>query len=383
MSDDLKQLHDELHSTVEAALTPVRERIDQETKQFGEITAETKQSLERVNQRLDDIEVRWEKAQQSRADHDGPSEARGAFIEYLRRGQVPAERKDLFVSDEQYGGFLVPEDFRQEIIKAVVNMSPVRGIMRVVNTMHDAVTIPKRTGRPTGYWVAETGSRTESTPSYGQERIPVHEAATFVDFSLQLMEDAAFNIESELTMDLAEEFARLEGYAFVKGTGVGQPEGFMTNSSVSSTNSGDADEIKDANGQFNGGITLMHALKPQYAANGTWVMNFGTLGKLRTLKDTNNQYIWQPGSIAGDYPASILGRPYVVAQDMPDEGANTYPIAFGDFSRAYVVVDRVQLSMQSDPYTQAGNGLVRLYARRRVGGQVVLPEAIRTLKCST
>ena len=68
---------------------------------------------------------------------------------------------------------------------------------------------------------------------------------------------------------------------------------------------------------------------------------------------------------------------------MPDEGAGIFAVAFGDVRRAYTIVDRVQMSVLRDPYTQQTTGKVRFHARRRVGGQVVLADALRKLKCST
>ncbi len=155
----------------------------------------------------------------------------------------------------------------------------------------------------------------------------------------------------------------------------------MTNGDVSSTNSGSAASIADSSGQANGLITLFHAVKTAYARNGRWTLNRATLGSARKLKDGNNNYIWQPG-LASTLPATILGAPYVEATDMPDEAANAFPIAFGDFRRAYTIIDRVQMSILRDPFTQATSGNVRFIARRRVGGQVVLAEAIRKLKAA-
>ena len=80
-------------------------------------------------------------------------------------------------------------------------------------------------------------------------------------------------------------------------------------------------------------------------------------------------------------PNTILGSPYVEVPDMPDEGANATSIVFGDVRRAYTITDRIQLSVLRDPFTQATAGNIRFIARRRVGGQVVLAEAIAKLKC--
>ncbi|SVE23532.1 uncharacterized protein METZ01_LOCUS476386, partial [marine metagenome] len=160
---------------------------------------------------------------------------------------------------------------------------------------------------------------------------------------------------------------------------VGKPEGFMTNSSVGESVSGHASTIL-----ADGLITLVHAIKSEYASNATFVFNRTTLAAIRKLKDTAGQYVFQAGfSLQVGATNSVLGHPYVEATDMPSEGSNTYPVMFGDFRRAYMIVDRVQLAILRDPYTQATAGNVRYVARRRVGGQVVQAEAIVKLKCST
>ena len=106
------------------------------------------------------------------------------------------------------------------------------------------------------------------------------------------------------------------------------------------------------------------------------------MGSVRKLKDNNRQYIWMPGLAQGQ-PNTIDGDPYVEVPDMPSEGANTYPIAYGDFMRAYTLVDRINMVALRDPYTQATSGNIRFLMYRRIGGQVMLAEAIRKLKCST
>ena len=130
-------------------------------------------------------------------------------------------------------------------------------------------------------------------------------------------------------------------------------------------------------------ITLVHSIKSEYSRNGSFVFNRSTLSAIRKLKDTAGQYVFQAGmSLQGGVPNTILGYPYVEATDMPDVGAGAYPVLFGDFARAYMIVDRVALAVSRDPFTQATSGNVRYVARRRVGGQVVQAEAIVKQKVS-
>lgn len=295
---------------------------------------------------------------------------------------IKAEYKALSVGTDTAAGYLAPIEYVREIIKGVTEMSPARSIVRVRQTSQKAVQIPKRTGQFAAQWVVENGTKSETTGlTYGLEELPLHELYALIDISNQMLEDAVFDMEAEIRMEASEQFAVAEGAAVVSGSGTGRPEGFMTNASVAETNSGSAATIADADGQANGFITLFHAIKTAYARNATWVLNRTTLGSARKLKDADKNYIWMPG-LANGIPNTILGAPYVEMPDMPNEGANLYPVAFGDFRRAYTMVDRIVMEMLRDPYTQATSGNVRYIFRRRLGGQVVLAEAIRKLKCS-
>lgn len=294
-----------------------------------------------------------------------------------------AEWKALNVGSDTAGGFLAPMEYVQEIIKAETEASPVRSLVRVRQTSQKSIQLPRRTGSFSAVYVAEQGTRSETTGlAYGLHEIPTHELYALVDISQQMLEDSAFDIEAEIRMESVEQFAVAEGASVVSGSGVGRPEGFMTNADVSNTVSGSAAVIADSDGQANGLITLKHAIKTAYARNANWVLNRTTLGSVRKLKDADKNYIWMPG-IQNGAPNTIDGDPYVELPDMPSEGANTYPIAYGDFRRAYVLVDRIQLALLRDPYTQATSGNIRFIMRKRHGGQVVLAEAIRKLKCST
>jgi HK97 family phage major capsid protein len=300
-----------------------------------------------------------------------------AFDKWLRKGKEgmePDEVKALSVSNDTSGGFLAPEEYVRELFKTVTEISPVRSVARVRQTTQKSVKMPSRTATFTAQWVAEQGSRSETTGyTTGQEEIPTHELYALVDISEQLLEDSVFDLEAEMSAEFAEQFAKAEGLAFVSGNAIGKPEGLLTNASVGTTNSGNASALT-----ADGLITLVHAIKSDYGRNGAFMFNRTTLGAIRKLKDTANQYVFQPGmTIIAGVPNTILGYPYVEAADMPDVAANAKPVIFGDFRRGYMIVDRVSLAVLRDPFTQATSGNVRYVARRRVGGQVVMPEAMR------
>lgn len=296
---------------------------------------------------------------------------------------IEAEYKALNVGTSTEGGYLAPIEFVREIIKAETLMSPVRSLVRVRQTGARALEIPKRTGIVAAQWVAELGTKVDTNQlNYGMEEIALHEFFAMVDLTQQMIEDAVFNMESEIATEASEQFAVAEGNVFVTGDGKGKPEGFLNHAEVVSVASGSALTIKDADGTADGLLKgLKYGLKSAYAANGTWTMNRTTMGTLRTMKDANKNYIWQPG-IAQGRPNTIDGDPYVELPDMPSEGAGTTPIAYGDFRRAYTWVDRLRMEMLRDPYTQATSGKIRHIMRKRVGGRVMLGEAIRKLHCA-
>jgi len=305
-----------------------------------------------------------------------------AFDKYCRKGVEsldPVEKKALTVSNDSTGGYLAPPEYVREIIKDITEISPIRSIARVRSTGQRSIQVPKRTGQFSAEWVAESGTRSETTGyTVGLEELPAHEHYALVDISEQDLEDSVFDLEAEMQSEFAEQFAKAEGTAFVSGNAVGKPEGFMTNSSVSEIDSGSNTAITADNL-----ITLMHNIKSEYGRNGTFVFNRSTLSAIRKLKDTAGQYVFQAGmTLQGGMVNTILGQPYVEATDMASIAQNAYPVAFGDFSKGYMIVDRVALAVLRDPFTQATTGNVRYIARRRVGGQVVLPEAITKLKVS-
>ncbi len=357
----------------------------------------SREALTRMNARMDQLEGAIR-----RADRGTPgletkpvhgAEAK-AYFEYLRHGTRDEpnagtgalsreEMKALSVGTDPTAGYLAPSEYAREIIKAEVEFSPLRAVARVRQTSRRSLQMPKRRGTFGAVWTAEAGTRAETTGlSYGLEEFPTHELYALLDVSEQMMEDSEFSLEAELQTEFSEQFAVTEGAAFVTGDSSGKPEGLLQNAEVAETVSGSAAAISDATGQANGLIDLYHDLKTGYALQGWWLLNRATLGEVRKLKDGQNNYIWQPG-LANGVPNTILGQPYLEVPDMPDVAANATPVVFGDLRRAYTIVDRISLSILRDPFTQATSGNIRFIARRRVGGQVVLAEAIRKLKVST
>ena len=305
-----------------------------------------------------------------------------AFDKWLRKGEKdmePEEVKALTVNNDTGAGFLAPPEYVNELIKTITEISPLRTIARVRSTSQKSIQMPSRTATFSAAWVAEAGTKSETTGYTTQlEEIPTHEQYALVDISNQMLEDSVFNLEAEMQEEFATQLAKNEGTAFISGSAVGQPEGLLTNSSVGETVSGAGAALTG-----DGLIDLVHAVKTPYGTGASMIFNRTTLAAIRKLKDTAGQYVFQAGMmLTAGVPNTILGYPYIEMPDMPDVAANAYPVMFGDFSRGCMVVDRVNLSILRDPFTQASTGSVRYYCRSRVGGQVILAEALRKQKVS-
>jgi HK97 family phage major capsid protein len=341
------------------------------------------EAIQGLRGRLDHLEARMQRPR-SGGGYDGLSEPNAetkAWVSFLRAGPERmdgAEVKSLITGDSTRGGYLAPPEFVARVLKGIIEVSPIRAAATVGTTSAGSVILPKRTTAPTAVWVGETEDRSETASAYGQEEIVIHEAACFIDVSQRLLEDAAVDVAGEVAGDLSVEFGRLEGRAFCAGSGVGQPEGFLSNSDVGFVANGHATVL-----QADALITLLYSLPDYYRQRGSWVMNSSTLAAVRKLKDGTGAYLWQPSVQLGQ-PQSLLSRPVIEAVDMPSIASGTFPIAFGDWQTAYRIYDKANgFSILRDPYSVATKGLVRFHARRRVGGQVVLGEACKTLKMSS
>ena len=358
----------------------LQEKVDKMSEEIASL-AEVKQTAELQSKNLEDAQSKIEAletvmARPSNVKSEDVDIRVKAFGDWLRKGEVDEmEKKALYESDDTLGGFYAPTEYVEEIIKTVTEISPIRSIARIRQTNKRGIEIPKRTGQFSAQWVAETGTRSETTGyTTGLMQIDAHEQYALVDISQAMLEDSAFNLESEMASEFSEQFSKAEGTAFVSGSGVGQPLGFTDSTAgVGSTNSGSGSALT-----ANGLLDLVYAIKSEYLGNSRFVMNRTTFAKLLQLEDGEGQKIFHVGlNLVNGAPSTIVGYPYVLATDMPAIGGSAKPIAFGDFSRAYTIVDRVNLSVMRDPYSQATSGNIRYVARRRVGGTVVLPEAIR------
>jgi HK97 family phage major capsid protein len=344
-----------------------------------ETSAADASALDEVAARLDRIETRLARPSARIETKEDKAELETkAFASWLRGGVEALndlEKKTLstITTSPGTGGWnLVPETFLRELLRNLIEFSPMRSVARVQQVSGNPVLLPKRLNTMAAQWVAEEAEHGVSEPAYGQQSIPIFEARVTVEVTNALLEDAAFDISAELALDFAEEFGRLESLAFVRGNGTTEPEGFRTSANfITSQGNITADAL----------IDLFHSVPSVYAGRGTWLMPRSVMGTVRRLKATGTgNYLWTESLQPGD-PPSLLGRPVVESPELL--GAACSPtqaqVAFGDWSRAYRIFDRVGLEVLRDPFSGAKRSVVMFHARRRVGGALVDGQAVRGL----
>ncbi len=319
--------------------------------------------------------------------------ARDAFVNrYLRHGiDAGVELKSVTGTTGADGGFAIPREIDAVIGATLKAISPIRAIANVVQTgsagYRKLVTVG---GTPSG-WASEVAPRPlTNTPSFVEVAPPTGDLYANPAASQAMLDDAAFDVEAWLADEIAREFARAEGAAFVAGTGVNQPKGFVT---YATSADGDATRAfgtlqhiaSGASGNFGSGspqdrlVDLVHSLKAPYRQGAVFVMASDTLARVRKMKTSDGQSLWAP-SLAADRPDTLLGFPVVEAEDMPAVAPDSLSIAFGNFAAGYVIADRGETAILRDPYTN--KPFVHFYATRRVGGAVVNSEAIKLMRFS-
>ncbi|RTL49758.1 MAG: phage major capsid protein [Bradyrhizobiaceae bacterium] len=361
-------------------------------------------ALDAQMKRIDDLALKSARPQiegsrpegsRARVNAVAAREHKSAFESYVRNGDTTSlrqiETKAMSAGSDADGGYLVPDELEHEIGQRLAAISPIRAISTVREISGNIYKKPFMTAGPATGWVGETDSRTQTTsPTIDALSFPAMELYAMPAATATLLDDAAVNIDEWIASEVELTFAVQEGAAFVNGDGSNKPKGFLQSDTVANSSwvwgklgyvaSGAAGAFAAASTTVSPADVLVdtiYALKAGYRQNGTFVMNRKTQAAIRKFKDTAGTYLWQPPVEAGGR-ASLLTFPLVEAEDMPDVGANSLSIAFGDFRRGYLIVDRLGVRVLRDPYS--AKPYVLFYTTKRVGGGVQDFDAIKLVK---
>jgi HK97 family phage major capsid protein len=400
ISGEAYATHDEIMRIFEAFKASNDERIAT-LERRGAADVLTEEKAARINAALDAKlrkvdELTLKSARPALGPERGGSplqaaEHKAAFDGYVRRGEAAGlrelELKAMSVGSNPDGGYLVPVEIEHEIGRRLANISPIRAIADVRAVSASVYKKPFMTTGPAVGWVGETAARPQtSSPVLDSLSFPAMELYAMPAATPTLLEDAAVNVDQWLAAEVETAFAEQEGSAFVTGDGVNKPTGFLTapvvaNASWSWGNLGYI--ASGAAGAFPASnpsdvlVDLVYAVRAGYRQNRMFVMNRKTQSAIRKFKDSTGNYIWQPPAIAGGR-ASLMTFAVVEAEDMPDIAANALAVAFGDFRRGYLIVDRQGVRVLRDPYS--AKPYVLFYTTKRVGGGVQDFDAIKLLK---
>lgn len=293
------------------------------------------------------------------------------------------------------GGYSVEPEIEKQIARLLRDQSTMRGLARVVTINRESLMRVVNMGGTQAQWVTEKETRNKTAgPTFARLEIRAFEMQAQPATTQQLLDDSFVDIAAELEGDIAIAFGETENQAFFNGDGVKQPFGIITGyttaastasapsawGKVGYTGTGDGSGFVAASATVSPAdclINLLYSLKPGYRANSVWLMNSATAAICRKFKDSEGRFLWVDG-LANAAPPTLLGRPVAIDEEMPDVAGGAYPIALGDWQRAYTIVDRTGTRLLLDPYTE--KPFVKFYATRRVGGSVHDFHAYKLLK---
>lgn len=319
---------------------------------------------------------------------------RKSFEIYLRKGESDGlrqfETKALSAGSGPDGGYLVPQPHEREILRRMSVASPIRSIATVQSISTATFKKAYSTTGPQAGWVAETAARTQtSSQQIAELNFPTMELYAMPSATQTILDDAAVNVEEWMSSEVETVFAEQEAAAFVSGDGVSKPQGFTTPQKTPQASwawgklgyvvTGAAGAL-NATAPSDALIDLVYALKAGYRQNSVFVMNRKTQSVIRKLKLTTGEYLWQPPLTPGN-TSTLMTFPLVEAEDMPDIGTDSFSVAFGNFARGYLIVDRVGIRVLRDPFSS--KPYILFYTTKRVGGGIQDYDAIKFLKFGT
>lgn len=402
MSDEIRELIEQQGKAFEEFRKSNDERLaalekDEARSELEEKTDRINDELGRLSAAVDELAKKANRpgAPGAEGDEALQAEHKSAWLKWVRKGDdaglADIEHKAMNVGTPADGGYAVPIQQDRDIMRLLTDLSPMRQVCRVMTVGTEDYRKLVNLGGTASGWVGETDARPATAgPTLAQLKPSFGELYANPEVTQKALDDIFFNVEGELSQDISESFAVLEGKAFLSGTGTNQPVGLLTAKTSEEADSarafgtvqhiatGVADNFpaKDPADIL---IDLIYSMKAGYRTGAQFMVNSMTLATMRKWKDGDGNYIWQPAMQNGQ-PGSIFGYGYVTNEDMPSAGAGAIPVVFGNFQQAYVIFDRMGIRSLRDPYTN--KPFVGFYTTKRVGSMIANTQAVKFLKCA-
>ena len=303
------------------------------------------------------------------------NEYRQAFWKAMRNKNSYDVQNALQIGTDSEGGFLVPDEYENQLIQALEEANVLRNLCNVITTSYGDRKIPVVASHGSAAWMDEEAAFTESDDAFTQVTLSAYKLGTMLKVSDELLNDSYFDLEAYIAAEFARRIGAAEEESFLTGNGSSKPTGLLHTTggaslgvTAASATAITIDEVLD----------LYHSLKSAYRKNATFLVNDATIKAIRKLKDGQGQYLWQPSVQAG-IPDTILNRPVVTSQYMPKAAAGEKTILFGDF-KYYWIADRQGRTFKRLNELYAANGQVGFLASQRLDAKLILPEAIKVLQ---
>lgn len=388
-----------------AAVVKAVDALGRDWQEFKSAQVAERKSLD---ERIDQLEASLQGHKPGATGGSNSRKQMEAFSRFLKEGgksqSAPSDwlaasspewqQKAMSIGTDADGGHAVPEILEKEIKRRLAELSPVRQYARVieVTTAPSSYKVPVSRGGTASGWIGESGTRTVTAgPTLAMPSFPDGEVYALPQVSTWALDDIV-NLQEFVSLEVATEFAKQEGTAFLLGDGSSKPSGILRNAPVS-TDDDASPERNDFTLEYvplapgaspaatitgDGLIDLQHGLRSAYWQNAVWAMNRQTLGRIRKLKAAGSgDYLWQPPLSAGQ-PSTLLGHPVVIMDALASVTLNALPVLFADVSRLYTVLER-PTKLLVDPFTVKGQ--VLFYFSKRVSGHLVDAYAGKVGKC--
>lgn len=383
---------------VNEALVPLRSEVESLKEAQRDVVTEAKfdkmaDQVTGAMEKLQAIEAKNAalEAAMQRGDFGGKSdeakelEAKGR--EALQSFKAGKDRADLEIramstDSNPNGGYLVMPELSATVVSRVFETSPIRLVANVeqAGTKSREFLIDDDEG--TAEWSGEKAVASENTPEIGMKQIFTHEITAKMKATATMLEDAYLDLGNWMQTKGADKISRTENTAFFTGNGVAKPRGILTYANWAAAGVYERDKIEQIISgaatalTAEGLIDTQYALKEAYQASAVWMMKRATFGSVIKLKGADN-FFFGPMMLAEGVPTmQLLGKRVIFADDMQAIGTGGNLVAaYGDFGRAYTILDRVGLQVLRDPYSEDPYTIFRL--RRRTGGDVTSFDAVK------
>ena len=329
-----------------------------------------------------------EKVAMSKADREATAiELMKTFLPHMSEEDIAIQAKAMYVGSNPDGGYLCPAEQTNKIIQRVFETSDIRQVASQMTTIRESVKIPIDDGDIGAGWINELGNRSETaTPKLGVQEIATHELYAFPMLTLKLLEDSSQNLENWIATKVGDKFSRVENTAFISGDGIDKPKGILSYEAWDTMGAYERDKLETLISKNTGSIVasdlqnLQALQKEAHIKNSKWGMARKIFVEICKIKEeaTSGAFLINPKLLFEGARPQILGSEVKMFEDMPKvltSGAKN--LLYADFS-AYQIVDRLGISLIRDNTTKIG--WLKLYFRKRVGGDVVDFDKIKVFK---